>query len=157
MCVGIAQGNAQTSSYGELQAAYMYNFAKYITWPGEGDRFIIGVYLEADIMSDLERILIGKKVRGKAIELKRVESVDDLLSCHIIYLSGANSENLELVTASLGSKSVLLVTEDDLVRKGATISFVVQDEKLRFKIKRALLEKSGLVASEGLLKLAIMM
>jgi hypothetical protein len=42
-----------------------------------------------------------------------------------------------------------------MIKKGAMISFVVEDEKLRFKLKKASLASAGLVASDGLLKLAI--
>lgn len=63
---------AQTSSYGELQAAYIYNFAKYISWPDEAQQFVIGVFGDADIMDDLEITLKGKKVRGKPIALKKI-------------------------------------------------------------------------------------
>jgi hypothetical protein len=39
---------AQTHVYAlrELQAAYIYNFAKYIKWPAEAEAFVIGVYAE---------------------------------------------------------------------------------------------------------------
>jgi hypothetical protein len=152
-------GSAQTqrSSYGALQAAYLYNYAKYITWPGEGDHFVIGIYLDADITGDLETLLTGKRVRGKAIEIRKITTTEELLECNIVYLSGTNSKSIELLITSLEGKNILLVTEDDLVRKGATVSFVVEDDKLKFKVKKTLLDKAGLVASEGLLKLAIVM
>ena len=150
------EATAQTSSYGELQAAYMYNFAKYITWPDEGQQFIIGVFHDAEIMGELESTLSGKKVRGKAIVLKVVTTIEELAACSIVYLSGSNSGSLGLIVSSIGEKNVLLVTEDDLIRKGAAISFVVEDDKLRFKLKKKSLEKSRLVASDGLLKLAIL-
>jgi hypothetical protein len=153
----IGSAQAQRSSYGALQAAYLYNFAKYITWPDEQEQFVIGIYLDADIIADLETVLKGKRVRGKAIEIKKVTTIEDVLLCNIIYVSGANSKSIELLTTSLEGKNILLVTEDDLVRKGATVSFVVEDDKLKFKVKKTLLDKAGLVASEGLLKLAIVM
>lgn len=151
-----APANAQTASFGELQAAYIYNFAKYISWPQEGQQFIIGVFREADIMADLESTLSGKKVRGKAISLRKVTTPEELSLCNIVYVSESNSGNLALITIALNEKSILLVTEEDLIRKGAAISFVVKDDKLRFKLKKKILDQSKLVASEGLLKLAIL-
>jgi len=148
---------AQTSSYGELQAAYMYNFAKYISWPDEGQQFVIGVFKDADIMEILEATLKGKKVRGKPIALKKITTAGESLECSIVYLSEMNSGSLSLLTTALVGKSVLLVTEEDLIRKGAAISFVVEDDKLRFKLKKKVLDKAGFVVSEGLLKLAILL
>jgi hypothetical protein len=148
---------AQSSSYGELQAAYVYNFAKYITWPNEGTEFVIGVYKDDDIWSAFESTLKGKKVRGKSVSLKKITNPDALKECHIVYISESNSRNLNTLLASLSGKSVLIVTEEDLLKKGASISFVIEEDKLRFKVKKSALADAGLVASEGLLKLAILL
>lgn len=150
---------AQTSSYGELQAAYLYNFAKYISWPGESQQFVIGVFQEADIMDDLETTLKGKKVKGKVIVLKKITTTEELQGCNIIYVSESNSKSLSLLTESVPGKGkgILIVTEEDMIRKGAIISFVIEDDKLRFKLKKRALDEAGLVASDGLLKLAILL
>ena len=147
---------AQTSSYGELQAAYLYNFAKYVTWPNEGSTFIIGVYGEIEDVKVLKGILGGKKVRNKAIELRVLDGMENLDALSIIYVPESASKHLKaLITAVLG-KNILLVTEEDLIKKGAIISFVVEDDRLKFKIKQSALEANGLVAADGLLKLAIL-
>lgn len=153
------QATAQTSSYGELQAAYLYNFAKYISWPEESQQFVIGIFHEAEIMDELITVLNGKKVRGKVIVLKKITTTEELQECNIIYVSGSNSKSLSLLTESLPGKGkgVLIVTEEDMIKKGAIISFVIEDDKLRFKLKASALDKAGLVASDGLLKLAILL
>lgn len=146
---------AQHSSYEELQAAYIYNFAKYIKWPEEKTEFVIGVYGETEIVESLQKTLEGKKVGNRDITLRVIRKPDPFLDCNIIYLPESGSRNLSEVAAATAGKSILIVTEDDLVKKGATISFVLEDDRLRFKIKKSALESAGLKASEGLLKLAI--
>jgi len=148
--------NAQTSSYGELQAAYIFNFAKYIKWPQpEYKVFVIGVFGEDPMLLILQNALKGKKAAGKEIEIRIVTADNDLAQCHIVYLPESHSRDFySLITATLG-KHILIVTEGDFIKKGASISFVVEDDRLRFKLKKSVLSKSGLVASEGLLKLAI--
>jgi hypothetical protein len=147
---------AQTSSYGELQAAYLYNFAKYITWPKASEQFVIGVFQEADIMDALVTTLKGKKVGGKPIVLKKITKEEELRDCHILYLSESNSGSIGLIVTVLNGNNTLIVTEADLIRKGAVISFVVEDDRLKFKLKKKVLNEAGLVASEGLLRLAIL-
>jgi len=147
---------AQTSSYDELQSAYLYNFAKYIRWPDEGEIFTIGVLGKADIIQALEAILEGKKVWGARIELKKFNSVDTIPACRIIYLPEASSRNITALKEAVAGKRVLIVSEEDLIRKGAMISFVVEGDRLRFKLKKDALSRAGLIASEGLLKLAIL-
>jgi hypothetical protein len=146
---------AQTSSYDELQSAYLFNFAKYIKWPEETKVFTIGVFGEADIMEELVNVLRDKKVWGADIEVKKITSLDKAGNCHIIYMPESNSRNLSDLKLSVTGKNILIVTEDDLIKKGAVICFVMEEDKLRFKLNKKALTEAGLVASEGLLKLAI--
>lgn len=146
---------AQTSSYGALQAAYLFNFAKYITWPQESEEFIIGIYGESEILDELQSILGEKKAGGRVIVIRVITSVDQVDGCRIVYLPGSNTKNLSVLKEAIGHKSILVVTEEDLIRRGASISFVVEDDRLRFKLKTKSLSDAGLKASNGLLKLAI--
>lgn len=147
--------HAQASSYEELQAAYIYNFAKYIKWPGEESTFVIGVYGETEIMEYLQKTLEGKKVGNREIELKIISKSDPFTNYNIIYVSESGSRKIEELADAVSGKSILIVTEDDLIKKGAAISFVVEGDHLRFKLKKSALAAAGLSASEGLIKLAI--
>ena len=146
---------AQTSSYTELQAAYIYNFAKYIQWPTEYTQFTIGVLGSEEITNDFSRILKDKKITGKPLVIKLVGPEDTLDGLHILFLPDEASSDLSKFVDPALSRYILIVTEEDLIRKGAGISFVVQGDKLRFKLKKKVLDDSKLVASDGLLRLAI--
>lgn len=148
---------AQVSSYEELQAAYLYNFAKYIKWPDESEVFVIGVYgNKATIMPTLESTIKGRKVYGREIVLRVITTPQEVSVCQIVYLPEQESRNINLISQAMTGKTTLLVTEEDLIKKGAMISFVVEDDMLRFKLKKSALSQTGLVISEGLWKLAIL-
>jgi hypothetical protein len=131
--------NAQ-SSYEHLQAVYLYNFAKYIKWPNETPTFVFGLIGETELYEQLQNTLKGKKVAGKEIEIKIIKKLDESLNCNVVM-----------------GRNILIVTEDDLIKKGAMISFVVNNDRLAFKLKTLNLSRAGLKASEGLLKLAILL
>lgn len=149
--------NGQTSSYGELQAAYIFNFAKYIKWPGDAAVFVIGVAGEPEILGALQNTLRGKKVGGRAIEIRIITTPEEATACNILYLSESHSRDIGTLKKAIAGKKILIVTEEDLIKRGACISFVVEDDRLRFKLRKAGLEEAGLEASEGLLKLAILL
>jgi hypothetical protein len=148
---------AQTSSYEELQAAYIFNFAKYIKWPEEKAEFVIGIYGEPEIMELFKSILAGKRVGGKPILVKIIEEPENMADCNIVYITSSASRKLKTLLSASEGKNILMVTAEDMISSGAAISFVVEDDKLKFKIKRKTLSENGLVASEGLLKLAILL
>jgi hypothetical protein len=138
-----------------LQAAYIFNFAKYIKWPGETKSFVIGVYDDEEVMDLLKNVLSEKKIGGREIELRMLTKSGDLTGCNIVFVPEGGSRYVSDLSDSISGKNILLVTEEDMIKKGAMISFVVEDEKLRFKLKKTSLVSAGLVASDGLLKLAI--
>lgn len=147
---------AQTFSYKELQAAYIYNFAKYIKWPTVSNTFVIGVYREVENVEILKKALAGKTVRSKMIEIRLLDNVNDLSGINIVYLPESESKYIKEVVGAVSGSPILLVTEEDLIKKGAAISFVVSDDLLKFKLKKVVFDVTGLVAMDGLLKLAIL-
>ncbi|WP_276374824.1 YfiR family protein [Chryseolinea sp. H1M3-3] len=146
------------NSESELRAAYIFNFAKYIKWPTDHQTFVIGVYgTDTEAFDALERTLKGKKIAGKEIQIKIFETFIDIASCQILYCPDIENKRLTTLLEMLVGKSVLLVTKEDLVKRGAMISFIVENDKLRFKIKKDALDRAGLVPTEGLLRLAILL
>ena len=148
---------AQTSLYEELEAAYLFNFAKYVKWPDEAETFVIGIYGEADNIEFLRSALESKKIRDKSIALTILDDVDEIAGVSMIYVPESSTKNFNALVQALAGKSILIVTGKDLTKKGAMISFVVEDKKLRFKLRKSALDAADLVASDGLLKLAILL
>jgi hypothetical protein len=151
---GIPKCFAQTS-YESLQSAYIYNFAKYIKWNPIPDPFIIGIYGHTDLTPELEKLLTGRKINGKDIVIKPCNSIDQTVTCNIVYLPKSKNKEFEHLKTTLSGKNILLVTESDQASNGAGISFIMSDNKLKFKLNLTALKKSGIEATEGLLKLAI--
>lgn len=145
----------QLSPY-KYQALYIYNFAKYITWPNDSHSIVIGVYDDSQILAEFNRSLKGQRVNKKRIEIRSVYSIEESFNCQIVYLPQRRSNELENLVVALEGKSILIVTEDDLAEKGAPISFLEIDNKQRFKLNMKALEKCRLKASRGLINLAIL-
>jgi hypothetical protein len=146
---------AQTSSYEELQAAYIFNFAKYVMWPTPSSPFVIGVYGGPKNMEYLKKAFDSKKIGGRPAEVRVVEREADLLQCNIVYLPSSESRNIKALISMVGKFNILIVTEDDLIKRGAGISFIIDDGRLKFKLKQSALDQAGLTATRGLLNLAI--
>jgi hypothetical protein len=102
-------------------------------------------------------MLTSKKVGGKSIVIRNLEAPEDILTCQIAYVPQSHSSKLDKLVKVAEGHHVLIVTEDDLIKKGASISFTVINNALKFKLKESALTASGLVASQGLLKLAIVL
>ena len=147
-----AEAQAQVSTR-KLEAIYMYNFTKYINWQsGGGSGHTIGVWEESNVASELEANLKNKG----GITVKVINSAAEAKQCQIVYLPKTKSAQLRELVSEAGN-DVLIVTEEDLAEKGASVSFVLDGSKLRFKINQGALDKAGLQASSSLLSLAILL
>ncbi|UII32945.1 YfiR family protein [Fulvivirga ulvae] len=146
---------AQESSYNELQAIYIYNFAKYTSWPQQFDTFTIAIFDDAEMHKVISQKLADKTIKGKPIDVKLIYSVTEADGHQLIYLNNKHSRTLTEVLNNYRQQNILIVTENDLIKKGAMISFLVIGNKLRFKINPAALKDKELTASEGLLSLAL--
>ncbi len=148
------ESNAQISTK-KLEAIYMYNFTKYINWQSQGSAFVIGVLDESSATKELGANLQNKEVKGKPIQVQNISSVTEAKKCQILYLPKSNSGQLQGILEAVRGTDVLVVAEEDLAAEGASVSFFIDGSKLKFKINKNALDKSGLQASSNLLSLAV--
>jgi len=137
------------------QALFIYNFTKHIKWQLNAPVFNIGILGKSDVFIELSNNLKGKVVDSRTMEVKALNSLEEASQCQIVYLPTSRSKDLPSLLALAGAKGILIITEDDLASKGAGISFLLVEDKLRFKINEEVLVKNGLQVSGGLLSLAV--
>lgn len=154
LVLSIQSSFAQMSSY-KAQSLFIYNFTKHIKWPSTPEVFKIGVLGKSEITDELATTLKGKLVDGKSIQIVSITSAEEATQCQLIYVPNTKSNDLTKIISSINNKDILVVTENDLSEKGAGISFVTKEEKLRFRINQEALSKSGLQVSGGLVSLAL--
>lgn len=149
------QTQAQDYKY---HSVFVYNFTKYVQWPASaqtGD-FVIGVLGNSEIISELEKISVNKTVGNQKIVVKKVSSVAEAGTCHILFIPQNSSRQFEAAQEALKNKSVLVITErDGLGKKGSGINFVTQDGKMRFELNQTATQSAGLKVSSQLSSMAI--
>ena len=135
----------------KFQALFISKFLDYIKWPSADPHRVIGVLGNTKIYEELKLVASKKAGKFKVIELRGVEEVAD---CHLVYLGKNKDELFGGLSNTCQSNSVLLVTENsNLAEKGASISFFLEQRKLRFKINKSAIESSNLKISNSLLAL----
>ncbi len=150
----------ETSVEYKIKAGYLYNFTKFITW-SENDlvTFNLCIFGEDPFGSIIDPIE-KRFVRSKPIRLFRVNSINELQHCQLIYFSSAASENeLSLLSKSILminiSASTLTVGESTaFIESGGMIAFSLEQGKVRLKINLKTLRANGLGISAKLLEVA---
>ncbi len=78
------------------------------------------------------------------------------MSCHILFISSSEESQLKEILATLDKTSVLTVSDiSQFTRRGGMIQFVVAANKVRFEVNVTSAERTGLILSSQLLKVAI--
>ena len=143
----------------QVQAAYLYNFGKFVKWPNlapanQSGAFTICVLGQDPFGSVLESTLAGQKVNGKPVVVKRLARTQDAAACHILSLSAA-LRDLKGTLAAIDNSSVLTVSDmQDFSKRGGMIQFILDGDRVRFEINLESAEKSHLVVPSELLKVA---
>jgi hypothetical protein len=139
-----------------VKAAFIYNFAKFVRWPNESNAGSITLYiLGDDPFGDDINTIQGELIRGKSLEIKRINSPRDIKSGNILFIASSEKRNIEHIVASVKGLSILTIGDTkNFLKKGAMINFIIKNDMVRFKINKDAAEREGLKISSKLLKLA---
>jgi hypothetical protein len=146
--------NAQTSIT-KVQSLYIYNFIKNIQWQNVSDKYVIGVYANDAIVGEINGVLGVREFNGKSIVVKKISSPTQASNCHIVFVSSENADNIKKIKAGANLKNTLIVSEKGQLNNGASIAFVLENSKLKFKINETACAASGLQVSQALKSLGV--
>src|SRR5438552_6249404 len=124
----------------QLKAVFLFNFAQFVEWPPEAfpearTPLIIGVLGEDPFGAYLDETVRGEKVNNRVLAVQRYRRVDEIKTCHILFISHSEASRLEPIFASLKGRNILTVSDAvDFTRHGGMIRFVTEKNKIRLRI-----------------------
>ncbi|MGH7956398.1 MAG: YfiR family protein [Opitutaceae bacterium] len=142
----------------QIKAVFLYHFAQFVEWPAtafvnEQSPLIIGVLGDDPFGADLDSAAQGEKVGARALEVRRYRRIEDIGTCHVLFISQSESPRLERVLTTLQGRSILTV--GDLERftfRGGMIRFLTQKNKVRMQINLEAARREDLTISSKLLR-----
>ncbi len=156
---GYSETWAQKRSPYEVKAAGLYNFARFVQWPVEafpdtGREIVIGILGDDPFDDILPRTIAGKTVNGRELSIRHFRELDDIDSCHILFISSDCSDLDQILTHTQGMKFLTVGETEGFASHGGMIGFVIRDNKIRCEINTNAAERSGLKISPKLLNVA---
>ena len=144
----------------EVKAAYLYNFGNFVKWPGDSrpaknQGFLICVLGQDPFGATLDKMVSGESIDGKSAEVKRVNSPRDADTCNIVFVGSSERGRLAEVLPELDRSATLTVSDiPGFTNRGGMIEFVLQADRVRFRINLPAAQHAGLNLSSELLKVA---
>jgi YfiR/HmsC-like len=144
-----------------LKALFLYNFGGYIEWPADAftssqGRFVIGILGSAPLDQTLREISATRKIAGRTIAVERFASADKVTPCQILFIGrDVSPQQQHAAVEKLKNHHVLIVGESEgFARRGASVNFFVESNKVRFEINLDAAKEEQLKISAKLLALA---
>jgi hypothetical protein len=142
-----------------VKAAFLYNFASYVEWPAGAfsgnSPFVLGVVGRDPFGATLDTIAAEKSVGGRAIVVRRFNSMGEYVPCHMLFVSSSEAGRLTAIVQRLAGAPVLLVADtEDAAHGGVAVNFFLANGHVRFEINQLAAKRAGLTVSSKLLRLA---
>jgi hypothetical protein len=154
---GRAQAPPAPTEY-QVKAVFLFNFSQFVDWPAaafpDGESpLVIGVLGNDPFGGVLDEIVRGETVNGRPLVVRRYQSIDDVETCHILFIDRSQAEQLDAVLAALKERSVLTIGDfAGFARQGGIIRFVTVGNKIRLRINLAAAQQAHLTISSKLLR-----
>jgi hypothetical protein len=150
---------AEISKEYQLKAAFLYSFTKFVEWPAarfedKTSPIVIGVLGQSPFGDELEKIVKGRTVNGRALVVRPIATADEAATVHLLFVP-AGEETRFAAAGAWKKNSVVSVGESaEFAALGGTITFTPEADKVRFAINLESAGQSRLKISAQLLKLA---
>src|SRR2546421_10219007 len=94
LLLGGLVASAQTGPSREYQvkAVFLFNFAQFVEWPpaafaGANSPLVIGILGQDPFGAYLDETVRNEKVNNRLLEIQRYHRVEDIKTCHILFIS----------------------------------------------------------------------
>jgi hypothetical protein len=160
LCLRSPASGAASYQASEVEAAFIYNFAKFVEWPEDAfdnadSPIVIGIVGDDPFGSTIDQIVDGKQLNGRHFVIRRMRWSDDFRHRQIVFMSGSDAGKARQLLDRLKGSPILMIAETPgLAQQGAVISFVTEQGRVRFEINLDAARRAHLTISSRLLSLA---
>ena len=150
-----AQATAPTQD--EVEAVYLYNFSKFVTWPATAKSNVLNVcVLGKDRFGTiLDQIVAGETIDGRHLAVRRLDDEHSVQPCAILFIGESEASHLDRDLAAVAKLPILTVSDiPEFMQDGGAIQFVLKENRVRYEVNLNAARRCGIVLSSQLLKVA---
>ena len=144
----------------QVKAAFLFNIAKFVEWPersftGPEAPFIFGILGDDPFGNDIDAVK-KRSINGRNVQVRRFKELQEVTNCNVLFISSSETVRIETILQRLGKTGMLLVSDiNRFADRGGMINFVVQDNRVGFKINIDAVSRAGITIHSRVLNMAI--
>ena len=155
---GLVAASAPKPTEYEVKAAYLLNFGKFVRMskpvPARSS-FAICTVGHDPMDSALDSIASHSTIDGLPVAVAHVADISAAKSCDVVFLSTSERDRIREDLAILANADILTVSDaPDFLERGGMIQFVLVSNHVRFTVNLEAVERTHLVLSSELLRVA---
>lgn len=155
-------GQVRAVSIETLKLSYIYNFVKYVRWPGEAlgsnQNYYTVCIAWDEVYEKAKNLLESGSVGGRSIVVRDAKQLSDLNECHVLYMREQDKTGRRLLNRlpSLSDRPVLTISDqENFIDRGGIVGFILQGDKLKFEINLKQAKAVNLYINSRVLVLAL--
>ena len=141
-----------------VKAAFLYKFLMFTEFPPSAFAdpaapMVIGVLGDDEMARGLARLVAGRAVNRRALEVRALRENDSTEGLHLLFVGGSDAGRLARITHA--PSPLLVVTEAaNGLQHGSVINFRIVAERVRFDVSLEAADKHKIKLSSRLLTVA---
>jgi hypothetical protein len=160
LALSVLPAKAEVSREYQIKAVFLYNFAQFTQWPegalpAEKSPIIIGIVGPDPFGPTLVETVHGETILGHPLIIEHFAHPADIKTCHILFISQPEVRHCDEILKTIKGKPVLTVGDtDSSASASAIIRFVVEKNKVHFRVNAEAARAANITLSSKLLRVA---
>lgn len=152
--------SAHTAREYQVKAALVYNFARFVQWPGlafPSDKAPVRICVIGNDPFDgaLEEAIRAKTVSGRPLVTTGISDPNQAVGCQILFVSSSERKRLPAIFRALPPAGVLTIGDiQGFAAKGGIVNLKLESGRVRLEINVKAAERQNLQISSRVLTLA---
>ncbi len=153
------RADSQPDEY-RVKAAYLYHFAQLVEWPSgafsRDDRSLfICTFGDDPFHGALDTAIEGKVIGGRSVRVRHIHGKESSDGCQMLFIGRDASNWAPSLLADLRDSPIVTVGEEEnFLREGGIVRFVLENNTVRFVINLPAADSARVKISSRLLLLA---
>tara|TARA_R110000850_G_scaffold168440_1_gene293432 strand:- start:1424 stop:1978 length:555 start_codon:yes stop_codon:yes gene_type:complete len=149
-----SMGFAKTEQ--DIKAAYLYNFMKFVAWPGIEDQTEFNLCIIGDDPANEKlKMLDSRPIHQLSLHVEQFYTPSPNKRCHVVFVGESETKFLDKIIQFYSHTPTLTVSSTEgFIHRGGMIGFISLGNIIRFDINLKQAKNAQLSISSKLLELA---
>jgi len=149
------QGEAGQVSDAQVKAAFLFNFAKFVQWPGPTDGPLVIAIAGDDYFAEIvTQTIRGRNINGRELTARRLATGDDPAGCQVLFVGLTRPSDVADLMQRIHQPMLTVGETVQFLRDGGMVRFYLENNRVRFEISQKNALAAGLKVSAELLAFA---